>query len=213
MAETKEYFTGGVETSYYPLTYKDNECFRFTDKENTLSEQVIQSNYWREQINLFGQKIDYYVNSFSLSSADLLYGEEPTQKFQPPQRIVMAVNLNDNALMLSKYGLISEDEITAFIHISAFYETYGWNAEPKSGDVFQLWEFGQGRPGGRDGKFYELTEPGLSGSAVNSQVFDDTRNTSVTGADRPYSYSADVESKSIFDYSKTDYNDVYGGYY
>ena len=241
--ETKEYFTGGLETGYYPFSYKDNECFRITDKDNSQSEQILQSNYWREQINMYGQKVNYYVNSFSLSSADLLYGEEPTQRFQPPQQIVMAVNLNDNALMLSKYGLISEDEVTAFIHISAFYETYGWDAEPKSGDVFQLWEFGRGRPGGRDGKFFEITErldedvatintlgghyvwlvkakrfewsfePGLSGSAVNSQVYDDTKSPTVTGAQKPYDFSVDIESKNIFDYSRTDYNNVYGGYY
>lgn len=241
--ETRDFFTGGLETSYYPFSYKDNECFSLVNKENNLSEQIIQSNYWREQINLYGQRVDYYLNNFSLSSADLLYGEEPTQRFSPPQRIKMAVNLNDNALMLSKYGLLSEDEVTAYVHISGFYETFGRDVEPKSGDVFQLWEFGLGRPGGRDGKFFEITErldeevatinalgghyvwlvkakrfewsfePGLSGSAVNQQVFDDTRNMSVTGADKPYSFSVDIESKNIFDYSKTDYSDVYGGYY
>jgi len=241
--ETKEYYTGGLQTGYYPFSFKDNECFRFTDKDNNQSEQILFSNWWREQLNLYGQKVNYYVNNFSLSSADLLYGEEPTQKFSPPEKIIMAVNLNDNALMLSKYGLLSEDEVTAFIHISGFYETYGWGAEPKSGDVFQLWEFGRDRPGGRDGKFFEITErldedvsmintlgghfvwlikakrfewsfePGLSGSAVNQQVYDDTKTATVTGAQKPYDYSVDEESKVIFDYSKTDYGNVYGGYY
>jgi len=241
--ETKDYYTGGLETGYYPFSFKDNECFRFTDKDNNEAERITYSNYWREQINLYGQKVGYYVNNFSLSSADLLYGEEPLQRYSPPQMIIMAVNLNDNALMLSKYGLLSEDEVTAFIHISGFYETFGVDAEPKSGDVFQLTEYGRSRPGGRDGKFFEITErldedtaqinalaghyvwlvkakrfewsfePGLSGDAVNSQVYDDTKSSSVTGASKPYSFNVDTESREIFDYSKTDYGNVYGGYY
>jgi hypothetical protein len=240
---TKEYYTGGLETSYYPFSYKDNECFRFTDKENNEAERMVYSNYWREQINLYGQKVNYYVNNFSLSSADLLYGEEPLQQYSPPKKIVMAVNINDNALMLSKYGLLSEDEVTAFIHISGFYETFGWDAEPKSGDVFQLWEYGRDRPGGRDGKFFEITErldediaqintlaghyvwlvkakrfewsfePGLSGSAVNQQVYDDTKPSTADGAQKNYTFDINDNSKTVFDYSKTDYSDVYGGYY
>jgi hypothetical protein len=241
--ETKDFWTGGSYPGYYPFTFQDNECYRPLDKENTQSEQNLISNQWREIINLYGQRIQYYVNNFSLSSADNLYGEEPTQVYSPPIQIIAAINLNDNALMLSKYGLLSDDELTAYIHISAFYDTFGYGAEPKSGDVFQLYEYGLGRPGGRNGKFFEITErldedvasinqlkghyvwlvkakrfewsfePGLSGSAVNQQVYDDIKPAGVQGADKNYSFNVDIDSKKIFDYSLTDYSDVYGGYY
>jgi len=242
--ESKDFYTGNPTPQIYPqaLNFEDNTCFRYTDKANNQSERVIYSNYWREQINQYGQKILYYVNTFNTLSADMLYGEQPTQQFAPPLPLIIAVNLNENALMLSKYGLLSEDEVTAFVHISAFYDRFGWGAEPKSGDVFQLSEYGSDRPGGRDGRFYEITErldqdiaqinplaghyvwlikakrfewsfePGLSGDAVNQQVYDDTRNLAASGAAKPYSYSADIASKQIFDYTQTDYSDVYGGY-
>lgn len=236
-------YTGNNTPNVYPFAFVDNECFRYTNKENNASERNVYSNYFREQINLYGQKIGYYLNNFNLLSADNLYGEQPTQKFLSAQYIVMAINLNENATMLSKYGLIAEDEITAFIHISAFYETFGYQAEPKSGDVFQLVEYGSDRPGGRNGNYYEITqrldqdiaqinplmghyvwlikakrfeysfEPGLSGSAQNQQIFDDTRNPAASGATKPYGYSADVTSRQIFDYTQTDYGNVYGGYY
>lgn len=239
---TKEYYTGDPEPKVYPLTFEDNTCFRYTDKENNASERITYSNYWREQINLYGQKIQYYVNTFSTLSADMLYGEQPTQQFAPPLPLIIAVNLNENALMLSKYGLLSEDEVTAFVHISAFYDRFGWGREPKSGDVFQLSEYGSDRPGGRDGRFYEITErldqdiaqinplaghyvwlikakrfewsfePGLSGSAVNQQVYDDTLTAGVLGAQKPYTFDVNQASRNIFDYSQTDYSDVYGGY-
>jgi len=238
------FYTGNPAPQIYPgsINYTDNGCIRFTNKNNNDNERIIQSNYWREQINLYGQQCYYYVNTFSLLSADNLYGEQPTQQFAPPLPFIIALNLNENALMLSKYGLLSEDEVTAFVHISSFYATFA-GTEPKSGDVFQLTEYGNDRPGGRNGKYFEITErldedaatinplaghyvwlikakrfewsfePGLSGEAVNSQVYDDTTSTTASAAQKPYDYSADIASKQIFDYSQTDYSNVYGGYY
>lgn len=242
--QTRDFYTGNTTPQIYPgsINFTDNECFRFTDKNSNQNERILYSNYWREQINLFGQQSLYYVNTFNTLSADMLYGEQPTQEFAPPLPLIIAINLNENALMLSKYGLLSEDEVTAFVHISGFYATFGYNMEPKSGDVFQLSEYGNDRPKGRDGRFYEITErldqdiaqinplaghyvwlikakrfewsfePGLSGDAVDQQVYDDTLNPTASGAQKPYSYSADIASQKIFDYSKTDYDSVYGGY-
>ena len=228
-----EYFTGNTNINVYPFAFQDNECVRFTNKDNTASERMLYNNYWREQLNLYGQKVNYYVNNFSLLSADNLYGEQPTQKYSLPESIIMGVNLNENALMLSKYGLMSDDEVTAFVHISAFKVVFGSDAEPKSGDVFCMSEYGSDRPGGRSGNYYEITqrldqdiaqintlaghyvwllkakrfeysfEPGLSGESVNQQVFDDTLSSGVSGATKNYGYNVDVAGQQIFDYSLT----------
>ncbi|NBW57199.1 hypothetical protein EBR43_05325 [bacterium] len=244
---TKEYYTGNIEPKVYPFNFENNECIRYTDKENNQSERLVISNYWREQINLYGQKVGYIVNNTTTLSADMLYGEQPTQRYSPPRNIIIAINLNENALMLSKFGLVSDDEVTAFVHISSFYEVFGTvqnpTPEPKAGDLFQLTEYGSDRPNGRDGNIYEITqrldqdiaqinalaghyvwlikakrfeysfEPGLSGEAVNDQVFDDTTSPYASGAQKPYSYNVDNDSKKVFDYAQTDYGDVYGGYY
>ena len=239
--ESKDYYTGNPEPKIYPFFYEDNTCFRYTDKQNNACERNTISNYWREQINLYGQKVGYIVNNTTTLSADMLYGEHPTQAYSPPQYIVIAMNLNENALMLSKFGLVSDDEVTAFIHISAFYNTFGFGAEPKSGDLFQLTEYGSDRPGGRNGNIYEITqrldqdiaqinplaghyvwlikakrfeysfEPGVTPEAQNQQIFDDTKNPAASGADKPYTYSVDDASKAVFN-SDTDYSNVYGGY-
>jgi hypothetical protein len=239
---SNDYYTGGNGIQTYPITQPVNQCFSFTDKSQNGCERLLYSNYWQEQINLYGQNVLYFVNSFNLSSSDNLYGEEPTQKFQEPKFIKIAINLNENALMLSKYGLMSEDEVTAYVHISGYYSVFGYGAEPKSGDIFQLYDYGLDRPGGRNGRFYEITErldqdiaqinplaghyvwllkakrfeysfePGLSGGTdtVNDQIFDDAKNPSVSGANKPYSYSADAQN--IFDYSINNNDSVYGGY-
>jgi len=241
-----QYYTGNVDPKVYPFLFEDNTCFRYTDKEKNADERNLISNYWREQINLYGQKVGYIVNNTTTLSADMLYGEQPTQAYSPPQFIVMAINLQENALMLSKFGLVSDDEVTAFVHISSFYATFGTPEnpypEPKSGDLFQLVEYGNDRPGGRNGNIYEITqrldqdiaqinplmghylwllkakrfeysfEPGVTPEAQNQQIFDDTKNPTASGANKPYNYSADEASKKVFDYSQTDYSNVYGGY-
>lgn len=236
------YYTGNKDPKVYPFLFEDNVCFRYTNKDNNECERNMVSNWWREQINLYGQKVGYIVNTTSTLSADMLYGEQPTQKYNPPVDLVIAINLNENALMLSKFGLVSDDEVTAFIHISSFYAAFGPGEEPKSGDLFQLVEYGKDRPGGRNGNIYEITqrldqdiaqinplaghyvwlikakrfeysfEPGVDQEARNDQVFEDTRNPFASGANKSYNYDVNEASKKVFDYSKTDYGDVYGGY-
>ncbi len=237
------YYTGSPQPKVYPFFFEDNPCFRYSDKQNNNCERVMYSNHWREQINLYGQQVGYIVNNTTTLSADMLYGEQPTQAYSPPVNLIIAINLNENALMLSKFGLVSDDEVTAFVHISAFYETFGYGKEPKSGDLFQLTEYGSDRPGGRSGNIYEITqrldqdiaqinalmghyvwlikakrfeysfEPGVTPEAQNDQIFDDTKNIYASGANKPYANSVDNDSKQIFDYTQTDFSNVYGGYY
>ena len=112
-------------TCEYPgLVQTDETCFRFTDKSIQASERVLYSNYWREQINQFGVKVKYYVNTYNTLCADNFYGEQPTQSFAEPREITLAVTLNENAITLSRFGFESDDEVTAFIHISSFYDEF-----------------------------------------------------------------------------------------
>lgn len=157
------------DNNCFPGVVQDDEsCWRFTDKSTQQSERILFSNWWRELINQYGVKIKYFVNTFNILSADNIYGEDPTKTFAPPRDLIMAVNLNDNAITLSKYGFLSDDEITAYIHISSFqskfetlssvFDTQYSIVEPKAGDIFQLSEFGDDRPADRQPKYFEVTE-------------------------------------------------------
>ena len=152
------------------LVQNDQTCWRFTDKSNQESERILFDNWWRELINQFGVKTTYYVNTFNTLSADNLYGEQPTKRFAPPVKFVMGINLNDNAITLSQFGFLSDDEVTGFIHIESFEAAFSsltaeglWGTqndiiEPKAGDIFQLSEFGEDRPSSRQPKYFEITE-------------------------------------------------------
>ena len=164
-------YTGSTEIKFYPLSNNnaENPCFRFLDKDKNECEREFVSNTFREQINLYGTQITYFVNTYNPAySADNFYGEQPLTPYGVPISFIGLIDLNENSLMLTKYGFQSDDDITLFIHISSFYEAYmkpalsgyfhNYSIEPKSGDVFKLTEYGSDRPGERDGKMFEITE-------------------------------------------------------
>jgi len=79
----------------------------------------------------------------------------------------MYVELNDDAVNLTKFGFDPGDEFTAYVHISTFhsaasayfdYSSVGQSIEPKAGDVIDLTVLGCDRPNGRGSVKYEITE-------------------------------------------------------
>jgi len=218
--------------SIYPGPKPYNQCFRFTDKANNACERIVIDNWWEEIIALFGQRVTWWQNPYQTLSADgvprgeinlegggpgNIYGEEPTKIFKDPKNIIIAAELNENAVVLQKYGFDSDDELTAYVHISAFYNEFGWLQEPKAGDVFELTEYGDDRPYPRTGKKFEITErldedvarinplaghyvwmikakrydysfePGLSAEGGSQQVYDDKFSGRLADGENPRS--------------------------
>ena len=126
----------------------------------------IQSGF-AELINNFGVDIDYFVNTFSLSSANLFYGEEPTAPFYGPTVVRAYIEYENAGNPLQTWGWDAEDNITMYIHIDGFVEALsgsgihaakGQLIEPKADDGFILTPFGCDRPGGRGPKHFVVTE-------------------------------------------------------
>lgn len=142
--------------------FKQNSGFRFLDKQVNSNERNNYKNWWLEQLYQYGTVVDYYVNSTGLDTMDPLYGEEPTQKFKLPKKMIFAISLNENAVVLQKFGLVSDDELTGFIAIESYNLAMQGDEdasmEPKAGDVIELSEFGSTRPGERGAKKFEITE-------------------------------------------------------
>ena len=133
---------------------------RFTDKSNNSNERDnLFKVWWKDQIAQYGTSTTYFVRDFTLSAADKFYGENTVAGFKSGTTLVMVMNLSDNSITFSKFGLTSDDEVEAYIDISTYQSTLsssyvsGEVIEPKAGDVFQLTEFGDDRPGGRDGNY------------------------------------------------------------
>lgn len=141
-------------------------CGRLVNAENLQAEQLIYDLAYRDLINNHGIDIKYYIRPFDLTSANKLYGEEPTSVFESASGIQMYVELSQDAVNLSQFGFDPGDEFTGFIHIDTFQRTMSASdsyssideVEPKSGDLVEITGLGCDRPGGRSANIYEITE-------------------------------------------------------
>ena len=133
---------------------------RYLDKKVNDNERNLVSGYWKEQINHYGTEITYYTNGYTLSTHYYLYGEDTTAAFVSAGPIVMLTDITNDAIMLSKFGIMADCDMTCVLHISSFQEFFGQNREPKAGDLIELKEYGGfgDRPGGRGAPVYEITE-------------------------------------------------------
>ena len=136
------------------------EKVRYLNKSINDNERELFSHYWKEQIEHYGVETTYYTNGYSLTSHNFLYGEDPTSVFLSAGPVVMLTDITNDAIMLSKFGIMADCDMTVVVHISSYYETFGWGVEPKAGDLIELKEYGGfgDRPGGRGAPVYEITE-------------------------------------------------------
>jgi hypothetical protein len=133
---------------------------RYLNKTVNENERGLVSGYWKEQIEHYGAEVTYYTHGYTLSSHYYLYGEDPTTPFLSAGPMVMVTDITNDAIMLSKFGIMADCDMTCVIHISSFQETFGQYREPKAGDLIELKEYGGygDRPGGRGAPVYEITE-------------------------------------------------------
>lgn len=131
---------------------------RYTDREVTQNEIANFQTWWTEQLAQYGTNVYYYSKGYVLSGHDFLYGEDLDQPFASPKEIIIGMNITNDASMLSKFGILLDSDATAWIPIELFQNVFGFDEEPKSGDVIELHEVGVDRPGGRGAPKYEITQ-------------------------------------------------------
>lgn len=142
----------------------DDSCGQFTedvrhlDTDQTKQYREVISNQFLEQIDQWGTEVTYQQDTYRLSSHDSIYGEDTTREFGPETNLIMYVIFNSDSIILNRWGIESDADITAFIHISSFWDAYGTDAEPQMGDLIRTTEYGStGRPNGRGEAVFEIT--------------------------------------------------------
>jgi hypothetical protein len=163
---------GGYECAIGPV--------RYLDVNNGQYQIQLFNNWWTEQIAQYGMQINYYINLYSLSAHDFFYGEQPLAGFYTPVPMIMALTLNNDSIILSKFGIQGNADITALVAIKTFTSTLTssslsgigrlYTYEPKAGDLIELSEYGSTRPNGRSGQIYEITERVDQQGGTNNQL-------------------------------------------
>ena len=134
---------------------------RFSDTIGLANEIKLQEDLLIEATNLYGTRISYFINGYSLSAHDFLYGEDVTARFSSPIELIVLAEMNQDSLLLSKFGIMNDADLTVIIPIKTFnqfFSAYQTNPEPKSGDLLRLDELGKMRPGGGYEYFYSAPE-------------------------------------------------------
>ena len=154
-------------TCYYSGAGNGSNCYELYDKTRLTPDRETIANVAEEMVQSMGQKVEYYINTTTLSGADTFYGEQPTSVYHGPIELKMIINLNESALSLSKFGFNAEDDITGYMAFGNFekamanetiYSELSQDIEPKSGDVFKMSEYGNDRKNGRGGNFFQITQ-------------------------------------------------------
>lgn len=136
-----------------PNSMQCQSDFRFSEKNH---QTDLFKKYWEEQIRLYGMRVDYQVYDYQIENHDFLYGEHPTANFLDPVSMIIGVKMNEDNSAYTKFGVQTKGQITVYIPISIFTETFGEGSEPKAKDLITLTEYGESRPNGRNGEIYEV---------------------------------------------------------
>lgn len=149
------------------------ESVRYLRKNFNQNERDNFSNWWYEYIQHYGTLCYYYINAYSLTGHDYLYGEEPTQSYFPSAEMIILASVNNDNLLFSKFGIQCDADLTCVIHICGFRETFnrmnssvhpifaGAWFEPKAGDIIKLAEYGWDRPGADSGAEWTYPASGV----------------------------------------------------
>lgn len=136
------------------------ESLRYLNKTVNFNERNNFDGWNLELINIYGQEVEYYTNLTELSSSYALYGEQVDAGFADAHKLIVLLNLNNDAYLLSKFGIVADSDMNGVIHPKSFEKILGEGTEPKAGDLIKLTEYGSDRihyPK-RGGMVYELTE-------------------------------------------------------
>lgn len=149
-----------------------NSGVRFGRKSTNENERKLFQSWWNELNQLYGTYIDYYTYDYSLSAHDFFYGEHPLAPFSGPKPLIMMAQFNNDSLLLSKFGIRTDADVTFIVPILTFRAAFNSNAaEPKAGDLICLTELGWDRPGSMDDLNLLVSETSTcSGWAANDPL-------------------------------------------
>ena len=136
------------------------ETLRYLNKSINANERQNFSNWWKEQISIYGSDTLYYSNSATIENFNVVYGENFIDAFKIGKPLIVLYILNNDSVLLSKFGIIADSDMTGVIHPSTYEEAFGVGAEPKADDLLVLSEYGSDRihHPKRGATVYQLTE-------------------------------------------------------
>ena len=121
-----------------------NIPFNYTNKAITSNERKLYADYFREMIQRYGVATQYYQNQYVEPEGINVYGEDQITGFLPPRPIVLMMDLPNESILFSKFGLQTDADFNGIISIADWFNIFGKGKkdEPKAGDVVRIMNTG-----------------------------------------------------------------------
>jgi hypothetical protein len=120
---------------------------------------------YREQVaeyaNLFGQVISYQPVKYNFNTHNFLYGQDPVSGYHYARKMKAIVDFSSYTTFLTKFGIMSDVEITIYIPIPEFERVWGPSSGitfPLAGDIFYIDDSACDRPLGQTPMVFEVTD-------------------------------------------------------
>ena len=127
--------------------------------DNNLIEDTHRNQY-QEYTNAFGNIISYQPVKYNFNTHNFLYGEDPTSGYHYARKLKAKISFTNYTTFLSKWGYMSDADITIYIPISEFNRVWGSpqaGIYPLEGDLFIIDNSACDRPLGQSPMVFEVT--------------------------------------------------------
>jgi len=127
---------------------------------DNLIEQSHRDQYLEYARN-YGQTISYQPVKYNFNTHNFIYGEDPTSGYHYARRMKAIIDFSSYTTFLTKFGIMSDADITIYIPISQFNQVWGspqGETYPLAGDLFIIDDSACERPLGQSPMVFEVTD-------------------------------------------------------
>lgn len=127
-------------------------------------QQTIINNHHEQVMNYvrqYGQTISYQPVKYNFNTHNFLYGEDPVSGYHYSRKMKAIVNLSSYSSFLTKFGIMSDSDMTIYVPIKEFERVWGPSSGvtyPLAGDIFIVDNSACDRPLGQTPMCWEVTD-------------------------------------------------------
>jgi hypothetical protein len=120
----------------------NNIPYGYLDRMVNRGSHLLADGWWKDLINRYGMTVELYPIDIDTSGRHHHY--EEVFEFEQSKKIRMMLDLPSEAWMFSKFGLNTDADLTAIVHVGTWAQIFGSELvnEPKVGDIIRVYNTG-----------------------------------------------------------------------
>lgn len=159
--------SGSMATLGTGTTCSISQQYSLTDASNPIGvipytgqptlERTLFNDYWQDLVKGYGMRVKYWRHGFDFTTADALYGEQPTARFEDDELLAGVAEMTNNSTTLQRFGFQATSDVKLMITIEEFARVFGTTIRPKSDDIFTFVDVYNDRPASFGPRIFQVT--------------------------------------------------------